>query len=505
MMEPSLLKKSDKNINIQKKYLVIAVFLMVTLFMGSSYSLLTNFDNNGWEVISFKDNDLNLTLSSSNPVLLKGSMPMSEEEGLKGDAITLTFTNTDALLGNSKNLNIKKYEIKLINKENAKSTLDYSYIKYAISFNNVKYNIIGNLKDSNNIIYTGYNLEAGKSKTIYLKVWVDQDKVSDTNDIVQKEFVGAIDVALYQEAMIPASEELITNEENNGLVPVNMLGQIYNNGDYLREYRYSGGNINNYIIFNDENYRIIGLFDDDGDGKYNIKIVKDTPIEEAPPTYTNSLNETYNIEESVENIGNASVSKMYWNNSVNGTTTYNDWSTSGLMYYLNDENSLNHNSYYDTIEAKYKKFITEATYYLGSVDLDATVSKVYADERGIDNKNNKKSWVGKVGLLYPSDYGYATSSSLWWETKLSDYKEVENIRKVNWMLASLNSGWNWFISPSFNDSNTVIDWSNSGVVNSNGNVTSHSNGVRPVLNLKSDVVFVGDGDGSLNNPYRIVE
>ena len=505
MMEPNLLKKNRTNYSIQNKYLIIAVFMIVTLFMGSSYALLTNFDNSGWEVLSFKDNDLNLTLRSSNPIVLNDKFIQSDAEGLRNNPITLTFTNTDAILGDSKNLNIKKYEIKLISKENSNSNIDYSYIKYAVSFNNVKYNVTGNLSESNNVIYTDYNLQAGKSKTIYLKLWLDKDKITNESEILGKEFYGAIDVKMYSDAEVPAASELISTVDKNGLVAVNMNGYLYENGNYIREYRYAGSNVNNYITFNNETWRIVGLFDIDGNGKHNIKIVKDTPLASAPINYTNKLNNTYVIQESVDNSSDTPFSKIYWNNSKTGNST-NDWSESGLMYYLNEESSINHNSYYDMIDDRYKSFIDDTTYYLGSVNNESKVNIAYIEERNNDSKISKddvKTWVGKIGLLYPSDYGYATLDSAWAEHNLANYNEIERINKVNWLLNSNINGWNWLISPSKNSSNEVLNYSSNGTVNNNGNVKDHANAVRPVLNLKEDILFTS-GDGTINNPYQLI-
>ena len=56
MEEPRLIKKlslTDKAILRQKKILIVAVMFVVTLFIGSSYALLTNFDKTS-EVINIK-------------------------------------------------------------------------------------------------------------------------------------------------------------------------------------------------------------------------------------------------------------------------------------------------------------------------------------------------------------------------------------------------------------------------------------------------------------------
>ncbi|MCG4775144.1 hypothetical protein L0O83_18830, partial [Lawsonibacter sp. DFI.5.51] len=75
-----------------------------------------------------------------------------------------------------------------------------------------------------------------------------------------------------------------------------------------------------------------------------------------------------------------------------------------------------------------------STYYLSNVTYNSgigTASTVYNEERAnpvecgasvtFNSHNNscniwngnKASWTGKIALLYPSDFGYASSSSNW--------------------------------------------------------------------------------------------
>ena len=62
-MEPNLVKKSgftENTVRKQKKILVIAVICVITLFIGTSYSLLTNFDTkNDNNVLSFENINVN--------------------------------------------------------------------------------------------------------------------------------------------------------------------------------------------------------------------------------------------------------------------------------------------------------------------------------------------------------------------------------------------------------------------------------------------------------------
>ena len=145
-------------------------------------------------------------------------------------------------------------------------------------------------------------------------------------------------------------------------------------------YRYAGADPNNYVKFNNEDYRIIGVFD----GK--VKLIKTAPI----------------------------------GNRVWDSSNSNNWARpADLNTYLNTTwyNSLGEN----------KNKIAKVTWYLGgpyNFD-DFTAKMSYDDERNPAKvyNGNAPIWDGKIGLMYASDYGYATEPSNW-KTKLFNYDGV---------------------------------------------------------------------------------
>ena len=297
----------------------------------------------------------------------------------------------------------------------------------------------------------------------------------------------------------------------DGLIAVNTNGELYDATDQtqtIREYRYSGGenDVKNYIWFNNENWRIVGIFDG------HIKIVKDTPISSAPTSYTNKRGDTaFDLQYDTQTWAGVQVSQMYWNKDGGTRANLNDWSEAGLQYYLNEENSTLNNSYYDTMNGSYKGFIdNDTTYYLGKVVYNqVTPSMSYTQERDISSGNlwsgNPGTWTGKIGLLYPSDWGYATDPIVWngTTTEMYNYDGVSNIKTRNWILKSNDtSGYYWLLSPSSSNSNYAMNWDYGGYVSSNFVIYNRS-GVRPVLNLKSDTVIVS-GEGTSGNPYRLI-
>ena len=115
-------------------------------------------------------------------------------------------------------------------------------------------------------------------------------------------------------------------------------------------------------------------------------------------------------------------------------------------------------------------------------------------------------WQGKVGLMYPSDYGYATSGG-----STSNRTSCLNKELYNWQDSSYsdckNNDWlynssisQWILSPNSSYSNFVFGVSETGDV---GCVEVFvPNAVRPSVYLISSTSILG-GEGTLENPYTI--
>lgn len=194
MIEPVPVKKSITiaTIEKEKKILTIAVICVISLFISTTYSILTSY-NSIDNAVTFTTGNLNMTINNTNGlVTLNGKLPQVDEDAIANNPpISLVLTNTG-------NIIIEKYEVKLLSEDDKVSTLNDSYIKYAISEDGVNYTTISGLKATNNIIYTGYDLAVGNGKTIYLKVWIDQVAGKTA---LNKIYYGSIQVELYQKDM----------------------------------------------------------------------------------------------------------------------------------------------------------------------------------------------------------------------------------------------------------------------------------------------------------------
>ena len=227
--------------------------------------------------------------------------------------------------------------------------------------------------------------------------------------------------------------------------------------------RYYGANPNNYVRFNNELWRIMGIID----GKMKI-------------------------------IRNDSIGKYLW-----ASSGINNWDNSSLKNYLNSD-------YYNSIEETCKNMISKETYYLGGPTdgnyNTLTANGYYEIERDSTQVNNENpaSITQYIGLMYPSDYGYAAGESCL-QTPLRNYNG--SCKNSDYLHKEVIQ---WLQTPMKNNSNlaSIIYSSGYGGFNINSNYELYNyvgvfeEEVFPVLYLSSDVVILS-GDGSENNPFTL--
>ena len=253
--------------------------------------------------------------------------------------------------------------------------------------------------------------------------------------------------------------------------------------------RYIGANPNNYVYFNCDDYnnpnsntcelwRIIGIFNDNSHGISGEKLVK--------------------------LIRNDSLGNIAWDSA-----NTNNWSTASLQTTLNGD-YLNGIGSYTSNGIKNdntRNMIENVTWKLGgsSTDDDVTASMFYEQERGRKVYSGRPTtWQGKIALMYPSDYGYATSGGTTTNRDACLAKELYNwnsssysdCKNNDWLLDSSTT--QWTLTPSSSHSGIVFRVRNSGYVRGHG--AGNSLGLRPSVYLTSNVGISG-GDGTMNNPY----
>ncbi|MBR4231180.1 MAG: hypothetical protein IKR74_03365 [Bacilli bacterium] len=348
--------------------------------------------------------------------------------------------------------------------------------------------------------------------------------------------------------------------------------------DHTNEWRYAGKNPDNYIQFNGELWRIIGVMPNT---TYCTGV--HGAATECNTTATGSL---------VKIIRNASLGNYILDYKQTGvgtsTSAYgsNDWSDSQLMYMLNgyyyyktaydttaaklhssyayglqgqlfDANGIRifdpssnyitatngttivipssvttANDYSTTTGTVPKKIESSALNKIATVkwnlrgtnsyttpsdfySLESSTGAVYTNASLPENR--AVYWYGKIGLMYPSDYGYATSGGTTYNRasclgsqmsgwNAGDYKTDCALK--SWMLfqnitstAPGTAGANYYtITPLSNNAYRVFRVSSDGALTYR-NVYS-SLGVRPTLYLKAGTAIIG-GSGKWNDPYTI--
>ena len=147
--------------------------------------------------------------------------------------------------------------------------------------------------------------------------------------------------------------------------------------------------------------------------------------------------------------------------------------------------------------------ISEETYYLGgatgSNNRSLTASGFYNAERDSTQvySGNPGSTTQHIGLMYPSDYGYAAGESCL-STALYSYNS--SCRNSDYLFSGVSE---WLQAPHASYSNGAAALDSTGYVYGDGyGVSNHPRAIRPVLYLNSNVQIT-DGIGSQSNPFKL--
>ena len=284
-----------------------------------------------------------------------------------------------------------------------------------------------------------------------------------------------------------------------------------NNTDIFDEngLRYEGADPNNYICLDNKTsgtcsdssllFRIIGLFDED------------TSSDGTTSSGTKKLLKVIDTN----NYGGTDGKK--WNSA--GT---NNWSTASLKTELNG-------TYLTTllgssnVNSKLSNSIANAKWHLGGASSSnyntLTAEGIYKEERNTSAiySGNPSSIYAKVGLMYPSDYGYATiggtniNKSECRARDLYDWDGsiYSDCRNNDWLFISQNNFVNnveWTITPRSDTSGNVLHIRSTGNVNHQYNYIDVPNfywAARPTFYLDSSVLKIVGGLGTKDNAYRI--
>ncbi len=476
---------------------IIAILLIVTGVTYSFYKIRlegqkTHFVSS--DLISFTYKE------SENKIAITNMTPVSDIDGKKSNYFEFSVSSNLV-----KDMSVD-YEISIL-KTSTTNSFDESDIKAYLTDENdnslVEPVIISELKDNSKITnaktiyqnnFTYNNSNEIQTHTYRLRIWlkdnVDLSKYTTktetengTNVTLENHtFKFKVNVNTYVPTGVDTLIALTNNKDDSGLYTITHEAdstlQIGTN-ESITEYRYRGANPKNYVTFNNEVWRILGVFPvDDGTGK---------------------------IENRIKLIRNESIGKKGWNDCKNLNSDmqcddtskyYNDWTGATLQVELNE-------TYLNGLTSEAQSMIENAKYYLGGyTTADLKKDIIYQYERKISGSDyysqqtNPNSWIGKIGLMYASDYGYAVSD----ECTESFYDHYDNVTCTsnNWLYNKETVEWLLDQTASETDCAFCVGL----IVHEINVVFENDNNVTPVLYLTSSVKITG-GSGTSSDPYTL--
>ena len=483
---------------------VITVGIGVCLMAYQSYALWVATYTSGENIVSVGCFDIEFTEQTSS-IALNNTYPVSDAKGLSSTPYTFTITNKctvdasydvtlNTLTTNTMEKGWLKYALQKSSEAKPSTgtnlgTIDnYNTATEELQIPNLDESIIiesGTLKGRSSA-----ETDDGESVTYNLYLWMDE---TTGNEAMNTRFEGSVNVLTAATKVVTATEYILAKGETEEL----KFDKTADNN-----LRYIGAKPNNYVSFNNELWRIIGVFNniDDGTGtkETRLKIIRSEPIGNYSWDYdsTGSNNNDWTSSQLKDLLNNGAyynrTTGSYYNNSTTATSV--DFTSNGL-----------------TEEAK--TMISDAKWNLGGLSSTssdenyyqtAITSAWYTNERGINVYEGRPTeWIGKIGLMYPSDYGYATAGGsttnreTCLNTELYSWKDYDDCFNNDWLYTGPNP---WTLTPDSSYSRYVFSRNRYGFVHDHN--ANYRVDVFPALYLNSNVKISG-GEGTESSPYEL--
>ena len=277
------------------------------------------------------------------------------------------------------------------------------------------------------------------------------------------------------------------------------------NGDGLKKdntsdenIRYYGSNPDNYVRFNNELWRIIGVFGN------NVKLVRSEKLGELSwDSSASSVNNGRGVNEWSQSDLKNYLNTMYYggtsvtcyNGKYDQTTTCPtgtiDETSNGLIdYHTWNTGAPNYNTLYDSTTSSYD---TVAFYRAerGNVNGKICTSGNWCN----DTVTRTTTWTGYVGLPYITDYAYASSENDC-NTKI-DQSSTHKCKNNNWMQRGSDT---WYLSPFAIPDDAGNVWVVGGDEGVSCNGAAFPLPAFPTIYLKSNIL-IESGKGTSSNPY----
>ena len=359
------------------------------------------------------------------------------------------------------------------------------------------------LKKDSEYIEPGYIATTFDGKKLDVNVMgeVNVNKLGEYDIIYIAEYKG-VEKKIRRKVIV--AENLVTYITNLYKTN-NILNNLKKDNTPDSNIRYYGSDPNNYVRFNNELWRIIGVFGN------NVKLVrKDSLGKLSWDSSASGINRGLGINqwgESKNAHGNEYAGadlKNYLNTMYYGGTNVTCYGIDNNGTTTCPTNKLNTES---------KTLIDKHTWNTGAIEWGKRTDTLafYSAERGtkiieicygIDNDYcddmivRTTEWTGYVALPYVTDWAYASSESVC-ETNMQKQDSSNNFicKNNNWMQRSTMA---WYLSPQYGQGSNVF------VVVDKGNLGTGyayaSLSVFPTIYLKSNVL-IESGNGTSSNPY----
>ena len=509
----------------QTQVIALSVFIMVIGILGVSYALFMKVDQSDEQTVESGSLIMQLSAYAGSTVISSNDLPIDDSEGLLTKGYSFSVTNNGTLP--------ITYYIALYDNPDDTSTnkLSYDYIK--VSLDNGTPFTLGSIttKDSagRSILKQDISLAPDKYDTHNIKIWIDSETPeSEIGKTISLKIYAYGEVCEDGECnggtKIPGPvDKIIAQLDTSGNCPtvnedgsVSVTGAEATNGylckakdAYGDSYYYRGNVTNNYVKFADKYWRIVRI---NGDGTVRV-------IYDGTAAHSNGENSSdREIGSYAFNRGardNAFVGYMY---GKAGASTYAD-------------------THANTNNSDIKTFIDHwyETDIVGTTNEQYLADNVFCNDRSFA-QNNSGTGAGTSKTYYRwyngpwKSNGYNTKMMLTCPQK-NDAFTVGDTTNGNGALTYpvgllstdeivLAGGWSdansgyylysgqfwWASSPyAFNGYYAFVRFVDSDGIASNndeyGNYVEIDTGVRPVLNLKAEVL--AQGSGTASDPYRI--
>ena len=493
------------------KGLRICVFivLIVVLILGLSYGYMS-FSSSQEEANLLKSACFDVTYQEDvEGVNMKYYIPISDEDAMKQDAYTITLTNNcqepltyDVYLNIMSESSTPDSIIRMNYNDEIANLTDFNQTTAQVSGAKRAYKIS-----------TAF-IAPAQTTTLSFRTWMSSEVTTEGQN---SQFVNKISIntnAIEENLLankIFTSNTLVTAtpDFSKGEPPSSTSVTNTGSGLYMAQdddgnsYYFRGAISNNYVSFAGYTWRIVRI---NGDGTVRLILNGDTG---ELVSFNNNVINHKNIAYTYDNTSACTINSpciSTYHSTTKIFTNNKNVTNSTIKEYLE-------NTWYQEI-ANYDKYIAQGTFCndtsitnsSGTTNYYGAYQRVY-----VDNEPTLKcpATDQTYGGYYKSKIGLLSVDEL----VMGGYS-IEGNTNNNFLYSSDGSFWN--MSPGFSESSTVYS---GGVFNgnTNGNVdsfnvlnglsgsylfTSDKLGVRPVINLRSDVA-IASGDGTESNPYVV--